>query len=102
MMNNHMDLNNPYKNHQYLFELKRNVGAKLCRTKTDMSKIATLRKDKCFECGGFNIFFNGVTIIECHNCQEAIVKRSYSVALDKEGCEVDQDVKLLLKDLEMF
>lgn len=76
--------------------------SKIVQKKRTRVKLPKLSKEECSECGGLNIFFDGVTNIECHNCQQAIVKRGYSVALDKEVCEVDQDVELYFKTLEIF
>lgn len=49
-----------------------------------------------------NIFLNAITNVECHDFQQKIVRVNNSVALDKEGCEVHQDVKLFFKNLETF
>jgi hypothetical protein len=55
-----------------------------------------------FNCGGLNIFFNGVTVIECHNCQQTIVKGSCSIVPNTEECEGEQDMELFFKELNIY
>jgi hypothetical protein len=65
-------------------------------------RLPKLCKEACPCCGDLNIFFNGITNTECKNCQHMIVREGGSVALDKKGCEIDQDVELFFKDLDIY
>jgi len=53
-------------------------------------------------CEGLNIFFNGVTVIECHNCQYTMRKEDRSITPDTQECEAKQDVELFFKDLNIY
>ena len=79
--------------------LRRREIVKKKRTRVKLPK---LWKEECSECSALNIFFDGVTNTECHNCQHVIRKGGDNIAQDKGGCEVDQDVELFFKDLEIY
>jgi ribosomal protein S27E len=65
-------------------------------------RLPKLCKEACPSCGDLSIFFKGITNTECKNCQYIIVREGGSVALDKEGSEIDQDVELFFKDLDIY
>jgi hypothetical protein len=60
-------------------------------------KLPKLYKEECLDCGDLNIFFYDIMKIECKNCHWTIAKRGISVVLDKEGCEIPQDLKDIFK-----
>jgi hypothetical protein len=64
-------------------------------------RLPKLCKEACPSCD-LNIFFKGIINIECKNYQHIIVREGSSMALDKEGYKIDQDVELFFKDLDMY
>ena len=74
----------------------------LVQKKRTRVKLPKLCRVECFNCGGLNIFFNGVSVIECHNCQQTIVKGSCSIVPNTEECEGEQDVELFFKELNIY
>lgn len=74
----------------------------LVQKKRTRVKLPKLCREECPECEGLNIFFDGRTIVECHNCQYVIAKGGDSVALEEDGCEGEQDVELFFKKLNIY
>ncbi len=74
----------------------------LVQKKRTRVKFPKLCREECPNYEGLNIFFNGVTVIECHNCQQTIVKGSCSIVLNTQECEVEQDVELFFKELNIY
>ena len=65
-------------------------------------KLPKLYKEACLDCGDLNIFFDDIMKIECKNCHFTIAKGGTSVVLDKEGCEIPQDLKIFLRELDIY
>lgn len=61
MSKNHMEVNNPYQNHQDLGAITESRRTKFVKKKWTEVKMPRLCKEECSECGGINIFFSGVT-----------------------------------------
>lgn len=61
-------------------------------------KLPKLCKETCWKYSNLNIFFTEITEIKYKNCKYKIIKEDSSVALYKEGCNIDQDVELFFKD----
>jgi hypothetical protein len=78
---------------------KRQLFVQKKRTRVRLPKLC---KEACPSCGDLNIFFKRITNTECKNCQYMIVREGGSVALNKEGNEIDQDVELFFKDLDIY
>jgi hypothetical protein len=47
-------------------------------------------------------FFDGIMKIECRNCHFMLARRGISVVLDKEGCEIPQDLEIFFKELDIY
>jgi hypothetical protein len=73
----------------------------LVMKKHTREKLPKLYKEAYPDCGDLNIFFNGILKIECKNCQFMIARGGTTVALDKEGCEIPQDLEIFFKELDI-
>jgi hypothetical protein len=65
-------------------------------------KFPKLYKEACPDCEDLNIFFDGFIKIECKNCYFMIARGSTSVALNKEGCEIPQYLKIFYRELIIY
>ena len=58
---------------------------------------AKLCKKICPSYGNLSIFSNGVTNIECKNCQYLTLRRGNSIISNTRWGEIDQDVEFFFK-----
>jgi ribosomal protein S27E len=58
-------------------------------------KLMKLYKEACLDCGDLNFFFDDVIKIKCKNCHFMIPRGGTIVVLDKEGCEIPQDLEII-------
>jgi ribosomal protein S27E len=65
-------------------------------------KLPKFYKEVCPECGDLNIFFDGIMKIECKNCHFMLARGGTSVALDKEGCGIPQDLEIFFRELDIY
>jgi hypothetical protein len=49
----------------------------------------------------FALAIDGILKIKCKNCHFMIGRGGPSVALDKEGCEIPQDLEILFRELNI-
>ena len=66
------------------------------------AKLPKLYKEACSNCGDLNIFIDGIVKIECENCHFMKARRGTSIALDKEGCEILQDLEIFFRKLNIY
>jgi hypothetical protein len=70
--------------------------------KCTLVKLSKLYKEACPDCGDLKNFFDGVMRIDCKNCHLMIARGGTSIALEKEGCEIPQDLEIFFRKLNIY